>query len=106
MVENRLLRLNWETQHVDHYLDTILDLADLSGGGYHEDLPRTQHDCADTEDNKILDLAAFVCATMLVSNDSDLLVLSRRTGWKGRPIISPADFAARADLAARRRARG
>ena len=68
-------------------------------------MPRTQHDSADPEDNRILDLAAMVSATLLVSNDTDLLTLSRRTGWKGRPIISPADFTGRADLAARRRRR-
>jgi predicted nucleic acid-binding protein len=105
MVENRLLNLKWDVDAVETYVDALVDLAELSGGGYYEDVPRTQHDSADHEDNLILDLAVAVSATLVISNDSDLLLLSRRTGWKGRPIISPLEFAQRADLAARRQQR-
>lgn len=103
MVENRLHILKWDIDVLEASVDALVDLAELSGGGYYENLPRTQHDCSDHEDNLVLDLAAAVSATLIVSNDSDLLSLSRRTGWKGRPIISPAEFTQRADLAARRR---
>jgi predicted nucleic acid-binding protein len=59
----------------------------------------------DHEDNLILDLAVAVSVTLIVSNDSDRLSLSRRTAWRGRPIISPSDFTRRAESAARRRRR-
>ena len=85
---------------MDTYIDLICDLAELSGGGYYSDVPQTQYDCEDPEDNLILDLAAFTDASLIVSNDSDLLVLRRP---KGRGIISPADFTKRAEAAMRYR---
>jgi predicted nucleic acid-binding protein len=58
------------------------------------DVPRTVRDCADHEDNLILDLAAEVGALILVSNDTDLLSMSP---WRGTPIIAPVAFAAKVD---------
>jgi predicted nucleic acid-binding protein len=68
---------------------------------YYTDVPRTQHDCPDPEDNLILDLAAFTDADLIVTNDSDLLQLGRVHGGKGRPVIDPNRFTALADGAAR-----
>ena len=47
--------------------------AEHSGGGLLAEVPRTVHDCPDHEDNLVLDLAAEVGATLIVSNDMDLL---------------------------------
>ncbi|OLT30368.1 hypothetical protein BJF83_08750 [Nocardiopsis sp. CNR-923] len=103
MVDHKLIDTGWLESDVDTYIDLICDLAELSGGGYYSDVPQTQHDCEDPEDNLILDLAAFTDASLIVSNDSDLLVLGRPKGWKGRGIISPADFTKRAEAAMRYR---
>jgi hypothetical protein len=72
-----------------------------SAGGYYTDVPRTQHDSPDPEDNLILDLAVHADADLIVTNDSDLLQLGRVHGWKGRLIIDPHRFTALADGAAR-----
>ena len=101
MVDHRLIATGWPEPDVDVYIDLICDLAELSGGGYHATVPRTQHDCDDPEDDLILDLAVFTDAAVIVSNDSDLLVLGRPHGWKGRAIVSPADFTKRAEAAMR-----
>ncbi|RKS07806.1 hypothetical protein DFP74_3491 [Nocardiopsis sp. Huas11] len=103
MIDHTLLRAGWPEPDVDTYIDLICDLAELSGGSYHPEVPRTQHDCEDPEDNLILDLAAFTDAAIIVSNDSDLLILGRRNGWRGRIIISPDDFTKRAEVATRRK---
>jgi hypothetical protein len=103
MVDHKLIDAGWMESDVDTYIDLICDLAELSGGGYYRDVPQTQHDCEDPEDNLILDLAAFTDASLIVSNDSDLLVLGRPNGWKGRGIVSPADFTKRAEAAMRYR---
>jgi predicted nucleic acid-binding protein len=51
-------------------------------------------DCRDAKDDKYLELALAAGADMIVSSDEDLLVLHP---WRGIPILSPADFLARAD---------
>jgi putative PIN family toxin of toxin-antitoxin system len=101
MVENKLCMWGWEDKRIDAYLDAICGLASLSGGGYNENVPRTQHDSRDHEDNLILDLAAEVDADLIVTSDSDLLSLG--PAWKGRPVITPVHYVDRADYAARRR---
>ena len=104
-VERVLAELfKWERPHVDAYTQTLLTAAEHSGGGLIPDVPRTIHDCADHEDNLILDLAAEVGALIVVSNDTDLLTMSP---WRGTPIIEPRAFAAKVDAMRRhtRRAR-
>jgi predicted nucleic acid-binding protein len=91
----------WDQPEVDAYLETVVGVAEHSGGGVLADVPRTVHDCPDHEDNLILDLAAEVGALIMVSNDSDLLSMSP---WRGTPIIAPTAFAAKVD-AMRRHAR-
>ncbi|MDT0330419.1 hypothetical protein [Nocardiopsis lambiniae] len=48
----------------------------------------------------VLDANVYIDA---VGNDSDLLVLGRPNEWKGRGIVSPADFTKRAEAAMRHR---
>jgi predicted nucleic acid-binding protein len=103
MVVHALLRQGRSKDTVRSYVRALRALAERSTGGYHADVPRTQYDSDDPEDNRILDLAAHVDADLIVTNDDDLLRLGRRTGWKGRPIITPEHFAGLADAAARQR---
>jgi predicted nucleic acid-binding protein len=91
----------WEPTETGAYLGALLSAAEHSGGGIVADVPRTVHDCADCEDNLVLDLAAEVGALLVVSNDTDLLSMSP---WRGTPIIEPRAFAAKVD-AMRRHAR-
>jgi hypothetical protein len=102
MTVHALRRQGWPIETIRAYAYAIRALAERSIGGYYTDVPRTQHDCPDPEDNLILDLAAFTDADLIVTNDSDLLQLGRVHGWKGRPIIDPHRFTALADGAARR----
>jgi hypothetical protein len=101
MVVHALRHHQWPIPAIRAYAYAIRALAERSAGGYYTDVPRTQHDCPDPEDNLILDLAAFADADLIVTNDSDLLQLGRVHAWKGRPIIDPNRFAALADGAAR-----
>jgi predicted nucleic acid-binding protein len=56
------------------------------------------NDCDDWEDNRILELALECDAQLIVSADSDLLDMSP---WRTLPIIHPAEFASRVDVARR-----
>jgi putative PIN family toxin of toxin-antitoxin system len=46
-------------------------------------------DCRDTKDNKYLELALAAGAEIIVSSDTDLLVLDP---WRNRRIMTPADY--------------
>lgn len=97
--------LKWDESRAEAYVQTLLSAAEHSGGGLVADVPRTVHDCADHEDNLILDLACEVGALIVVSNDTDLLSMSP---WRGTPIIEPRTFAKKVDAMRRhsRRPRG
>jgi predicted nucleic acid-binding protein len=71
----------------------------MSGGGV-TDPPQTVGDCADWEDNRILDLAAAVGAFLVGSADADLTTMSP---WRGRPVIEPEQFTSLVDAARRAR---
>lgn len=101
MTIHALRRHHWPDQALRAYAYAIQTLAERSPGGYYRNVPRTQHDCPDPEDNLILDLAVHADADLIVTNDSDLLQLGRVNGWKGRAIIDPHRFTALADGAAR-----
>lgn len=85
----------------DEYLAVLSEIAEASGGGVVEP-DRTVHDCADHEDNLILDLAADVGALIIVSDDTDLTSMSP---WRATPVLRPAEFAARVDAMRRARRR-
>ncbi len=83
----------WEPERVEMFLAVLVDTAEHSGGGV-VDPPQTVADCADWEDNRILDLAAEVGALLIVSEDTDLTSMSP---WRGTPILRPREFAAKVD---------
>ncbi len=97
----------WDPATISAYLGILVAAAEHSGGGVAAQVPRAVSECADYEDNLILDLAVEVGALLVVSNDTDLLSMSP---WRGTPIIEPAAFAAKVDAmrrhARRRRGRG
>jgi hypothetical protein len=101
MVVHALRRQQWPIEAIRAYAYAVRALAERSAGGYYSNVPRTQHDCPDPEDNLILDLAVHADADLIVTNDSDLLQLGRVHGWKGRPIVDPQRFTALADGEAR-----
>jgi predicted nucleic acid-binding protein len=82
---------------IDEYIAVLTEIADASGGGL-TDPPQTVGDCPDWEDNRILDLAHATGAFLIVSNDTDLIAMSP---WRGRPILSPDEFAALVDASRR-----
>ena len=83
----------WPSPQLDDFLAEIVAIADDSGGGV-VDPPQTVSDCADWEDNRILDIAAEVGAILIVSDDADLTAMSP---WRGTPILRPREFAAKVD---------
>lgn len=93
--------LKTPNQEIDEYLRVLAEMADASGGGI-TDPPQTVGDCADWEDNRILDLAAEVGAFIVVSAAADLTSMSP---WRGRPIIEPPQFASLVDASRRARRR-
>lgn len=86
---------------VAEFVAVLVEIAEESGGGVI-DPPKTVHDCADFEDNQILDLASEVGALIIVSDDADLTAMSP---WRGTPILRPREFAARVDAMRRARRR-
>lgn len=83
----------WAPEQVELFLSVLMKTAEHSGGGV-VDPPQTVSDCADWEDNRILDLAAEVGALLIVSEDTDLTSMSP---WRGTPILRPREFAAKVD---------
>ena len=87
----------WAAEPLDAYLEVLVEIATRSGGGILQP-DQAVSDCADYEDNRILELALACQAVLIVSNDDDLLQM---TPWRGIPVIGPRDFAARVDAARR-----
>ncbi len=87
----------WEPQRVEDYLEILVEISIASGGAVVTPAQAVT-DCADYENNRILELALACQAVIIVSNDSDLLHMSP---WRGIPILSPRDFAARVDASRR-----
>src|SRR6266496_4493722 len=77
--------LGWKPDLIEQYLSVLARVADHSGGGV-ADPPATVFDCADHEDNRVLDLASEVGALLIVSEDADLTSMSP---WRGTPILRP-----------------
>lgn len=83
----------WEEPSVHQFVG-VLGRTVVSSGGDVVEPPRQVHDCADFEDNHILDLAVEVGALLVVSEDSDLTSMSP---WRGTPILRPREFVSRVD---------
>jgi predicted nucleic acid-binding protein len=86
-------------EEAEEYMDILVEMAEASGGGLCTP-PRTVHDCADYEDNLVLDLAADVAALLIVSEDTDLTSMSP---WHGTPVLRATEFASRVDVMRRHR---
>lgn len=91
----------WEDGHIGEFVRVLAKTA-VDSGGDAVDPPRQVHDCADFEDNHILDLAVEVGALLVVSDDADLTSMSP---WRGTPILRPREFTARVDGMRRHRRR-
>ena len=91
---------DWDLEAAEEYAALLVEIADASAGGVVAPTVRVT-DCADFEDNRILELAAEVGADVIVSEDHHLTDLSP---WNGIPVLRPREFASRID-AARRAAR-
>ncbi|MGQ0466300.1 MAG: PIN domain-containing protein [Sporichthyaceae bacterium] len=93
--------LAWDPAVAQAYENVVLQAAEHSGGAL-VDPPATVGECPDWEDNRVLDLVVEVGALMLVSADVDLTAMSP---WRGVPILTPYQFAARVDGMRRHRRR-
>ena len=71
--------------------DNVLSLLDAFGVLFTPTEP--VFDCCDPKDNKYLELALVARADVIVSSDSDLLVLHP---WRGVGILRPAEYLASA----------
>lgn len=91
----------WPTARADAFVSVLTELAEHSGGDV-VDPPATVGDCADFEDNRVLDLAAEVGALLVVSDDVDLTSMSP---WRGTPILRPREFTSKVDGMRRHRRR-
>lgn len=92
----------WALDDTKEYAEILVEVADASGGGVVEPEDRVT-DCADFEDNRILECAAASDSALIVTNDVDLTSMSP---WRGTPIIEPRDFVARVDVSRRGQRRG
>lgn len=88
----------WTADAAKDYAEVLVDIADASGGGVC-DPSDVVTDCADFEDNRILECAQASGSALIVSNDVDLISMSP---WRGTPILHVSDFIKRVDVARRR----
>lgn len=89
----------WDTAHAEEYVALLVEIAEASGAGVL--VPsETVTDCADHEDNRILECAAAAGAVLIISDDSDLLAMSP---WRGTAVVSSAEFVKRTDVMRRGR---
>lgn len=91
----------WAIQPAEEYIELLVEIADASGGGVVEP-GETVVDCADHEDNRILECAAASGSVLIVSDDTDLLSMSP---WRGTPVVTSAEFVKRTDAMRRARRR-
>lgn len=89
----------WDGAHAEEYVELLAEIADASGGSIVTP-GETVTDCADHEDNRILECAAAGGAVLIVSDDTDLLQMSP---WRGTPVVTSAEFVKRTDVMRRRR---
>jgi len=87
----------WELPPAEEYAELLVEVAEASGGDVVAPAVRVA-DCADHEDNRILECALASNADLIVSDDEDLTSMSP---WRGIPIVRPREFASRVDAARR-----
>jgi predicted nucleic acid-binding protein len=89
----------WAAAPAEQYVELLVDIVVASGGEIVEPHERVT-DCADYEDNRILECAAASGSVLIVSDDTDLVSMSP---WRGTPVVTAEEFVQRTD--AMRRAR-
>jgi hypothetical protein len=83
----------WSVEQAEEYVELLLEIVDASGGAPiepHEPVA----DCADDEDNRILECAAASGSVLIVSDDGDLI---RMSPWRGTPVVTAEEFVKRTD---------
>ena len=91
----------WSADRAEDYVALLLEVAEASGGGVAEPADVVT-DCADHEDNRILECAAASGSVLIVSDDSDLTSMSP---WRGTPVLTSKQFVQRTDAMRRSRSR-
>ena len=91
----------WSVERAEEYVALLVEIAEASGGAVVEP-GETVSDCADHEDNRILECAAASGSMLIVSDDTDLLQM---TPWRGTPVVTSAEFVQRTDAMRRARRR-
>ena len=91
----------WEADRTRLYVRRLVEIAQKSGGAVLRPTAVVA-DCADWEDNRVLELAEDSGAILIVSDDHHLTELSP---WRGIPVMRPRQFAARVDAMRRVRNR-
>lgn len=91
----------WAAEQAEQYVQAIVEIAEAPGGGVIE--PGVSvGDCADYEDNQILECAAASGSVLIISDDTGLLAMSP---WRGTPVLTSAAFVNRTDVTRRGRRR-
>lgn len=83
----------WSVEPAEEYVELLLEIVDASGGALVEP-HETVVDCADHEDNRILECAAGSGSVLIVSDDDDLAQMSP---WRGTPVVTAEEFVQRTD---------
>jgi predicted nucleic acid-binding protein len=83
---------SWTKAEVEQYRAFLESMAERAGG-IAEPTVRV-NDCADWEDNRVLELAETAGAFLIVSSDDDLVQMSP---WHGIPVQTPEAFVSRVD---------
>jgi predicted nucleic acid-binding protein len=91
----------WAVPQAEEYLQLLVEIAEASGGGVIEP-GETVAECADYEDNRILECAAASGSALIVSDDTDLTSMSP---WRGTPVLTAGEFVKRTDAMRRARRR-
>ena len=82
----------WTKAETEQYRVFLESMANRAGGIAEPTVRVT--DCADWEDNRVLELALTVGGFLIISSDDDRVRISP---WRGIPIQTPEAFVSRVD---------
>jgi predicted nucleic acid-binding protein len=91
----------WAVERAEDYVELLVEIAEASGGAVVTPGDMVT-DCADYEDNRILECAAASGSMLIVSDDTDLTSMSP---WRGTPVVTAEEFVKRTDAMRRGRRR-
>lgn len=91
----------WALERAEEYVELLVEIAEASGGAIVEP-GEVVTDCADFEDNRILECAAASGSVLIVSDAADLTSMSL---WRGTPVLTAGEFVKRTDAMRRGRRR-